>query len=693
MPTIQNAAPQYILNGIQDLSGRPPVIDPAQVPSHLPHIFLFTERGPLEPQLVVGGSRATMYGSESFNLRSPYATHQTVLANVINEQANQVMLQRVVPSDIADEATLTLSLELVEQEIPLYERGPDGGYLLDGSGDRIVDAAGPINGYQARWVVTDIASSGDDFGARGTSTGSLIGTGSAQSIIYPIMDIKVSHKGSYGNRQGIRLSAPLASDTDATDEDVIYTENTFIFRAQLVELPKNSSSPIVIQTLLGEQAVDFSFKPDVLNTKFDSDLDIRNVLLQSYQDLEPSDVPKTFGPFGDLHVYDDNVSTILGLLFEAEKDQGTIPYDADDTETDYRYLFNFFTNKNHEGVPYYTLDLLGPADGGITLSADHTHYAAGGDDGTLSGSEFDTTVGNIVDFYDQQPWPMLDDAVYPQSCIYDSGFTLETKYKLLKPIALRKDMWVVLSTQDANAPQLSASEESSVAIALRAAARAYPESEVYGTATCRALVIAQSGYLINSQWKGLLPLTIELAEKSARYMGASNGIWKDGLGFDVPGNNHVRMFKEVNNAFKPARARNRDWDNGMVWAQNYDRRSLFFPAVQTVYNDDTSVLNAALTMMCAVELEKVCARVWRDLTGISYLTDGQFIERSDTLITEAVNGRFDGRFVIVPLTTITGNDEQRGYSWTTEITLYAPNMKTVGSYTITARRISDLDAA
>jgi hypothetical protein len=173
-------------------------------------------------------------------------------------------------------------------------------------------------------------------------------------------------------------------------------------------------------------------------------------------------------------------------------------------------------------------------------------------------------------------------------------------------------------------------------------------------------------------------------------MGSGIGSWTSGRAFDKPGNNRVTMFKGVNAEWRNINVRENDWANGLVWVQNYDRRSLFWPGIQTVYDDDSSVLNSAANMMIAVELQKVAERTWRDLTGISYLTPEQFVERSDRLIKTRTQGRFDNRVVVVPETFFTQNDEQRGYSWSCKIHLYAPNMKTVGTFTIVAHRISDL---
>jgi hypothetical protein len=151
------------------------------------------------------------------------------------------------------------------------------------------------------------------------------------------------------------------------------------------------------------------------------------------------------------------------------------------------------------------------------------------------------------------------------------------------------------------------------------------------------------------------------------------------------------MFTDINVTFTPATVRNKDWDAGLNWVQSFGRRSYFFPALKTVYDNDTSVLNSFFTAMAIVELQKVGERAWRQFTGSANLTNAQLIERVKRFIVENTIGRFDERFVIEPDVYFTEADIARGYSWTTKIKIYAPSMKTVSVLSIEARRISDLE--
>lgn len=686
MASITNAAPQAILQGIKDVSGRPPVIDPEQIPSHLAHVYTYAQKGPTLPQLVVGDNLVRMYGASTFEYRSKYATHQTPLINILNGAANSMMVQRLVPAD-ASTAFLRLSVDVVADKIPQWTRTLSGGFKVGVDGQRIpLAGAEPVDGYRLSWIIEAMAE-GEEFGKAGEKVGTLVSGAGEASTIYPIHEFQVADPGDYGNLIGLRLSAPTTQSATPVDDATALSQAAYLYRLAIVERATAQTTPNLVETLSGGLFVDFSYKAGAINTSTDVELFADDAILQAWEQPPARGEVPTYGRFGRMHAYYDNIEAVLGMLQVAEAPMGLVSAAPADL-----HLVNFIGATDLNGVPYYAVVVEGPSSGGVLLTENSTHYAKGGSDGTMSAAAFDALVANETANYGDLEADLLDDAVYPQSVIYDTGFTLETKKSLLTVLGRRKDMYVVLSTQDVSRPQNIPAEETSIATALRTAARMYPESEVFGTPVCRALVLGHAGRLVGIPWKYLSCMTLDFAQKCATFMGAGNGIWKPGFGFDMPPNNQITLLRDVNAPFKRATQRSRDWAAGLVWVQSYDRSSLFCPAYQTVYDDDTSVLNSATNMMVAVELEKVAQRVWRDLVGITKLTPQQFVERSNRLIQDACKGRFDDRVVIVANTYYTANDSQRGYSWSCEINMYGNNMKTVGTYTIVARRREDLVA-
>lgn len=232
-------------------------------------------------------------------------------------------------------------------------------------------------------------------------------------------------------------------------------------------------------------------------------------------------------------------------------------------------------------------------------------------------------------------------------------------------------------------------EEISIAGMLRQWCLDYPESEVYGTATCRAIVVGQSGRLINNPYTHRVPLTYEIADKVSKFMGNPSGYWNGDFAYDMGINKIISNLRDVSNVWKKETVANLAWANGLVYAIDYDMRRLFFPAVRTVYNNDTSVLNGSITMFACCLIERFCDEAWRELVGNGKWRPNKFLQESDRILMEKLSNRFDDRFLFEVNTYYTQADAILGYRWSTNVIIYAPNMKLVGRYTIIARRIED----
>lgn len=696
MSRIVNAAPMAIMLGTEDLSTRQVTAVAEELPQHLPKVYIFAKKGPIDPQLVVGSSRSLMYGEESFDIRSKFANHTTVLSNAVNGQGNAQMIERLQPTDANPPASIRLSLDVLETLVPEYERNTDGSFKLDAAGDKITTGSS-IPGFKAKWVTELVkwTAGESDFGKADAKVGNQVNPDTnTQSTRYPILDVEAPYFGADGNNHGLRLWAPTTEDSISIDPTILEDASAMAYplRMSCVYRPTPTSTPKFTPTQYAEKYVDISFKAGVLNKRVDKQTFVEDVFIQAYQDLENPLYPPMFGPFGKLHLYQGNVDSLVTQFYDAE-----IPYV--DSFSDFKIVdgeehrFNFVSGLTSGAVPYHSYVVSYTDADSIRLSENSTVYAQGGSDGTMDLDMLNQLVSERVVEYANPLSVLQDDAKYPESIIWDSGFALDTKYALLSMISIRKDTAVVLSTFDAGGPKLSASEDSSLSVALRTRAQMYPESDYFGTPVMRAMIVGRDGKLLNSQYLGRLPLSLELAVKSARYMGAGNGKWKSGFNFDHAPMSQVEMFSDVSASFTPASVRNKDWDAGLNWVQSFARKSLFFPALKTVYDNDTSVLNSFFTMMCCVELQKVGQRAWRQFSGVSSLTNAQLKERVEEFVNNAVVGRFDDRFVIVPEVYFTDADLQRGYSWSLRIKLYAPNMKTVMTMSVQANRLDDLAAA
>jgi hypothetical protein len=692
--TIINAAPMTIELGAQDLSTRPPVVVPEVRPTHLPKIYSYMQQGPLDAQLVVGDAMTNIYNANSFDLKQQWATHATVLINEVNKQGNSMMLQRLQPLDAPGPATIRISLDVVPATLTVYARNSDGSIQLDGSGNPVpAQPSASAAGYKAKWVATVIPTAEDgssEFKQGEIAQGDQV-VNATTSTRYPIFDFQVSSFGAWGNNQSVRIWAPTTESTNPINPALL-AQGIYPIRMACYSRASSIATPTNVNTLSGGQFVDCCLVPGAISLATGGQVYAGTQFIPSYTSANTPGQPPTFGPFGDFYIYDDNVATLVTEFYNHE-----LPYANGFSDftgaAGEEYLFNMLGGTTSGNVPYTSYQIVTGAENSIVMSPNTSIYALGGGDGTMNEALFADLVTTAVAAYADPNDPVQDRIQNPESIFYDTGFPMATKQALAQFISVRKDLALVYACHDVLGAELTAAEEASVALTLLTYVQMYPESDYFGTETMRAAIFGRSGECIAyTEYTKPLPLTIEVASKAAQYMGAGNSSWKNGFGFDIAPQNVVQLFTNINITFVPASVRNVNWANGLNWVESFQRDTFFFPAMKTVYGNDTSIFTSFITMLAKCELEKVGFYAWQNFTGESFLTNSQLVDRLNNFVTNNVNGRFDNRFTITPDAFYTAADDQRGYSWTLPIKLYADNMKTVQTVYIQGYRASDLTA-
>ncbi len=692
-PYIANAAPMVIDLGTQDNSTVQAARTPISVPQHLPKFFLYTQKGPTTPQLVSGADRINMFGQASFNYPGPYANHATVFSNLVDGQGNMQMIQRLIPADAGPNANLTMWLDVLPTQVPVYTRNSDGSIATDANGNPIASGT-TVAGFKVKWVVTNqttVAGLQAGFGTATITPGDQVDTTvtpNVQSQRYPMFDFQTSSQGAWGNLAGIRMWAGSSQNNVNFPTTMMETLRTFPYYFSVVEAPNSMTSPSVIPTVLTDQSVMTVLKPQQVDPTTGAQLYVGDVFIQSYQDINNAGYSPIYGDFSQMAVYQANIDNLLGQFYAAELAQVSSFSDITTNPQD-MYLINIANFKSSSGVPYTAIVPVS-ATNSVAPSQYTNIMAAGASDGTMSEILFNGLVQNAMAAYIDPNNSVMDIAVNVESILYDSGFNLQTKQSLCNFVGVRKDTFVVLGTYDVSQPVLTQAEEMSVAITLRTRLQMFPESDYFGTAVMRGMIMGYSGTLLNSTYTKPLPLTAEVAIKASRYMGAGNGSWKSGYNFDGAPGSILDYMVNPSIGWLPVTVRNKAWSAGLNWVQHFDRSSVFFPALKTVYDDDTSVLNSFFTAMAVAQLNKVAHAAWRQFSGVSHLTNIQLASKVNDFVNANTQGRFDNRFVIIPSAFFTDQDVANGFSWTLPIKIYASNMETVMTTYVQAYRMSDL---
>lgn len=695
-----NGASMNIALGVEDVSTRVPIVEPEAIPSHCPKVWIFAAKGkPGVPQLTVGGGREQLFGASSFDELQPWCNHQTILSNKVNAEGNAQMIERVIPADAGPKANFILWLDVLATDIIQYQRDSRGRFIVNeitGNPIPVVPAA-TLPGFKAKWVVTSIATNPlnktdlELFGNIATTPGDQT-DGQEQSTRYPIMAFWADAQGSWYSNSGVRLWAPTENTSGAVVSSIVTGNKAFPLRMSVIRRQTATQSARIVNTQAGAPYVDFTLKPNQLNNILGTGrISLGNLYPDQYQELKDARFQPLYADLSGFKLYQDNIDDLLAQFYAAEKDNTDSLSDWTAGAIDEKYLFNMFSGVSTQDGPYYTFQVDHAAANSVRLSEATDLFAQNGSDGTMTNATFAALVETAVAGYADESNPLAYDVAYHvESIVYDTGFPLSTKYALTQVLAHRKDIGVVLSTYQIDGQSLSAAEDHSVAVALRTRAQQYPESDYFGTPIFRCVIFGRDGVLRDSNYQGRLPLSIELATMAAKMMGASNGVWDSKFIFDSAPNNEMTMFDDVSIASTPYKQRNKDWDVGLNYPLRFTRKTLYFPALKTVYNNDTSILNSFFVMMGCIECQKVGDRVHRQFSGNITLSAGQFIDNVNKEFERRTIGRFANLFKIVPACVITAADEARGYSWHLPVKFYANPMKTAQIFSIHAHRMSDL---
>ena len=623
-PSIKSAFPRAILLGVDDASIQTQPLESVQDTQHIPLVFLRTPKGPEEITVIPTSLLTAIYGEEVTQANGIYHTHQSEVVTAAAKAGNAtIAVKRILGSD-AKAPSIKFYTKVVTK-------------------DNDVSAT----------IVNKKQDSSD-------------------SKFYELLNIDFKSKGVFGEQYGISIT-PADEKTQ-----MIYasTLNGFVYELRLFRRDPISQQRNILYTNNNDQRALFCFNPNNAYAQ-DNPYYLINVIKEQYN----SDFDSNLDTFGTVTLYEDAFAALHQLLKKN----------------------NLTTAEN-----YWQYDIL--SAGKLTLSKDLVYNFTDGNDGyATANSNYISMKINFLEEYDafvynyltnlSEDSDLVNMAKLPFSIIYDSGFSMRTKLALRNILRLRPDVIVGLSSfmvanhyEDIDGSigfeyYYNDSQENAIAIAssLKSAFSLIPESQTHGTPTMRGFITIQSGINTSSSYNARQSIIIDLVEKFSRYMGQTLR-WNPQASFDTSPNNELKGWVNVNFTYRPTSLKETAWDAGIIWVENKDTSTMFYPAYQTIYPDDTSVLNNIFTVMACCYLNKLAHRTWATVSGDSKLAQAALVDKISDIIETATNGIFDNRFTIKANTYFTNADNARGYSWTTDIELAAEVAKTVGIYKITAHR-------
>jgi len=705
--SIVNASPQVIQLGARDMSLKPQPPKAVIIPTHLPVIFGYAASGPATKELVDGPRLIGLYGKETFDRGLPYFNHATRMAELMSAAGNSMMFARIIPDDNDTVANFTLYLDILKDDVDVLERNEDGSIYYDGNGDPVV--AKTVKGCKLKVI----AEYNDDdietpIGIKKSKTGYMKDGDDNASVMYPIWEQRVSYKGSKYNNYGISLGLPTFDDLHQT-----YKEGNLDlpYEFALFKRADADSTGVRIASLFGSKKQQFVFKKDAQDPTTHMPIDLI-ATTETWYNLTSPLRDLVFPVIDKPYIYNDNLTMITGKIMETEAEfvNANITTHSGSTVNTASWLdyvpgipadkqvriSNPFTAMSTKRVPGFTFII---DENAITADEDHEQvfpasttpiYFRKGKDGTLSEENFEKGVSLWMDKYVDGNSEVIDTAVNLENALWDSGFTLPTKEDLVNFISLRKDTFLGLSTRidNLNDKYDDLITERAIGLNLKARLGLAPESTFFGTPVTRGIVVVGSGNDSLDPENRRYGLLHDVAFKTARMMGGQQ--WKKALMFDRGEKNTIVNYSNIQPAFIPKGIKPDLWNIGLNWPQPFDRRSYYFPAMQSVYDNDASSMNNLFMAMALTITVKVADAAGRKFSGNIELSPSQLTEAVENYMNGELKDKFAGVITAVVKASITEYDALRGYSWSVVTKLGGEVMTTVMTHYTEVWRKGDL---
>ena len=368
-------------------------------------------------------------------------------------------------------------------------------------------------------------------------------------------------------------------------------------------------------------------------------------------------------------------------------------------------LFNIFTGRDVNDVPYFSFDVRDSLMfGGVAVNSESVVYADGGEDGLWSFADgspatlvnlklLDDAMRNFLNTFGRGKDQLKDILRYPITQVVDTGWSLDTKLAHSNILAARPDIHMEIGTQavaekgnvtvdlgpvykgySANAevalsselldgwnwqPRLTAEQDEAIATRLRTFFSLTPESVFFGTPVMRVHVFGHSGFDVDDTYERPLPGSFDRGLAMARFTGVTG--WDKASDFTENDNRKPMFLKDMSYSYRDEDVADSAWATGMNFLRSHDIVDNFWPAIQSIYPHQDSILANAKFVLVASKCHYYGMEVWRSISGENK-TDEQFKQELEDEAYRIIGGKFTEDVRIVVEAILTEADVARGYS-------------------------------
>lgn len=368
-------------------------------------------------------------------------------------------------------------------------------------------------------------------------------------------------------------------------------------------------------------------------------------------------------------------------------------------------LFNIFTGRDVNDVPYFSFDVRDSLMfGGVAVNSESVVYAQGGEDGLWSFADgspatlvnlkmLDDAMRNFLNTFGRGKDQLKDILRYPITQVIDSGWSLDTKLAHSNILSARPDIHLEIGTQAVAEKtnvsvdlgpvykgystsaetalsselldgwnwqaRLTGEQDEAIATRLRTFFGLTPESVFFGTPVMRVHVFGHSGFDVDDTYERPLPGSFDRGLAMARFTGVTG--WDKANDFTENDNRKPMFLKDMSYSYRDEEVADSAWATGMNFLRSHDIVDHFWPAIQSIYPHQDSILANAKFVLVASKCHYYGMEIWRSISGENK-TDEQFKQELEDEAYRIIGGKFTEDVRIVVEAILTEADVARGYS-------------------------------
>ncbi len=640
MSIFNQIVPGQVINwGINDVSIPEYDVTLATAPLHLPVICGISPIGGLASEVGTQWVPVKDFTKTFGNIQdveTPYynPTSRLMVALADGGQGT-IGYRRMSANNIKARAAVSAYVHQVEQQ--QYERDAAGRFKYDPDGARVPIPGQTVPGIDIQIKLDDITGKQPgDLEMRTIAAAGEV----PETVVYPLFEAMAGIGDEY-NRNGFNFGAPNNTSTWRGVTD--FVQKTGVFPYQLKEFTDLASGTRVYSKTPSTN------RESVAATLFDvTSNNVRyglNIAFKSFTGTNDNRPQRAVpAPINGLHVYNDNITALCQLMYHLEKPVNDNLVTSGKPGEYYKQM-NPFTCVDHTGAPYYAVsssgvlkwDLTGAvkAVGGLSPFLDNTGKLPEWVTPEVIPDPFNLLVGVEVPTTIKQGWQITNKLMVGdlttyinssaqkdvtrnrQSMWWDVGFTQDVKDVANGFLGARKDIFVqadatVWTPGEAN----PLDEVYARADMLTTNLRMTPESEKWGTPTCRAAINKAEIKLTGELTGWYFSANIDKAQKYAGYGGADNGRINVSKAPDSGNNRRVTIGYDSTIQFEDTDVQADGFSKGHTTLIPWDwNEQVYRPGLPTVMSNPDSVLKDEINVFNCIAIEKISADQWKRVTG------------------------------------------------------------------------------